>query len=110
MVLGVFLAAFAGLIAGPPNHARPDTAASTGASSSEIAHLSKREPSRFVVADIRRDGVPVSTFDDGGGFLPPSTLRLLPRDTSGGLRAPTPSRAAGASASSFDPRAPPSAA
>ena len=110
MVLGLFLAAFGSLIADASHLVRPDTATQTDAIASDMAHPSKREPSRVVVIDVRRDSVSASASADGGSFLPPPAHWSFPADAPGAYRFVVPGGTAGTGASPFQPRAPPAAA
>ncbi|CCF21355.1 protein of unknown function [Pseudorhizobium banfieldiae] len=110
MVLGLFLAAFGSLIADASHLVRPDVATHTDAIGSDMAHPTKREPSRIVVVDIRRDSAPASASADGGSFLPPPARWSFPADAPGTYRFVVPGGTAGTGASPFQPRAPPAAA
>ncbi|HEV7434540.1 MAG TPA: hypothetical protein VGO22_06685 [Pseudorhizobium sp.] len=70
LALGLFFVAFLGVI----TEATRDTALKIGAlaaeSSSDVPHLSKREPVRFLTPDIRRDGTASTAWSGGKSFAP----------------------------------------
>ena len=70
LALGLFLLAFLGLITDATRDVRLKGGVLAAESSSDVPHLAKREPVRFLAADIRRDGTPTAGWFGGDGVLP----------------------------------------
>ncbi|MCJ8519870.1 hypothetical protein ABID21_002845 [Pseudorhizobium tarimense] len=70
LALGVFLLAFLGLITDATRDVRLRSGVLAAESGSDVPHLSKREPLRFLTTDIRRDGTSTTGWSGADGFLP----------------------------------------
>ncbi|WP_139015020.1 hypothetical protein [Pseudorhizobium pelagicum] len=108
LALGLFLMAFLGLVVDTVREVRLRGGAVATQNSSDVPHLSKRDPARLMSAEARRDGTASTPLDSSGGLLPRPT-------TMSGARCGRPIAGAwcasrgpsGAIAASFQPRAPP---
>lgn len=111
LALGLLLMAFLGLVADTVREVRPKGGAVSAQNSSDVPHLSKRDPVRLLSAETRRDGTASTPLDSAGGILPrfasPFAMRCG-RQIQGiwcASRGPS-----DAIAASFQPRAPPAVA
>jgi len=69
LALGLFLMAFFGLVADVAREVRLKGGVAAAESGTELPHLSKRDPVRFISAEARRDGA-TPPLELAGGILP----------------------------------------